>query len=380
MQHPKSVWLFLAFLTVNAVVGCESRTVEPVRQPVVLTLEEEERHAKAVAAIERIGGKVEESPDGELMVDLSRATHTNDDLACLKDLHDLRGLFVQDAHVTDAGLQHLRGLKDLRVLSLTSPKLTDAGLQHLKGLDNLERLWLANGFTDTGLVYLKELPNLKFLEFANVEVTDAGLVHLETLPNLSRLNLVQTLVTQAGVSRLKKVLPRCEVRFTPRPMTERDVHVLTPERQAAIDAIEKLGGKFSGIFSKRSSRVDGVYLINLAVTEDTLMHLQILKEVEHLHLDDTPTTDAGLKHLRGLKDLWLLNVSGTQVSDTGLEQLEGLTNLKSLYLCRTRVSDAGLAHLTGLVNLKKLDLRGTQVTDEGVKKLQEALPKCEIGH
>ena len=52
-------------------------------------------------------------------------------------------------------------------------------------------------------------------------------------------------------------------------MTERDVRVLTPERQAAITAIEKLGGKFTGEFRKRSSRVDGVHLINLVVTDDT---------------------------------------------------------------------------------------------------------------
>jgi hypothetical protein len=31
-----------------------------------------------------------------------------------------------------------------------------------------------------------------------------------------------------------------------------------------------------------------------------------------------------------------------------------------------------------LSQLKQLLLNGTQVTDEGVKKLQQALPKCEI--
>ena len=41
-------------------------------------------------------------------------------------------------------------------------------------------------------------------------------------------------------------------------------------------------------------------------------------------------------------------------------------------------TDAGLEHLKGLSNLQELYLGKTQVTDEGIKKLQQALPNCEI--
>ena len=44
----------------------------------------------------------------------------------------------------------------------------------------------------------------------------------------------------------------------------------------------------------------------------------------------------------------------------------------------TQVTDAGLEHLKGLTNLQLLWIAKTQVTDEGVKKLQQALPNCEI--
>jgi hypothetical protein len=44
------------------------------------------------------------------------------------------------------------------------------------------------------------------------------------------------------------------------------------------------------------------------------------------------------------------------------------------------VTDTGLEHLRGLTQLQLLYLGGTQITDEGVKKLQEALPNCEITH
>jgi len=39
-----------------------------------------------------------------------------------------------------------------------------------------------------------------------------------------------------------------------------------------------------------------------------------------------------------------------------------------------------LEHLKGLSNLLSVDLEATQVTDAGVKKLQKALPKCDISH
>jgi hypothetical protein len=42
------------------------------------------------------------------------------------------------------------------------------------------------------------------------------------------------------------------------------------------------------------------------------------------------------------------------------------------------VTDAGLKQLAGLKSLQWLNLRGTQVTAAGVKKLQEALPGCQI--
>jgi hypothetical protein len=51
-----------------------------------------------------------------------------------------------------------------------------------------------------------------------------------------------------------------------------------------------------------------------------------------------------------------------------------------LYLSDTQVTDTGLEHLKGLTNLERLELNRTQVTDEGVRKLQEALPNCEIKH
>jgi hypothetical protein len=63
-----------------------------------------------------------------------------------------------------------------------------------------------------------------------------------------------------------------------------------------------------------------------------------------------------------------------------LQHIEGLTQLRGLLLNHTGVSDAGLEHLEGLSQLQWLFLRDTKVSDGGVKKLQQALPNCDIQH
>jgi hypothetical protein len=50
----------------------------------------------------------------------------------------------------------------------------------------------------------------------------------------------------------------------------------------------------------------------------------------------------------------------------------------SVHLDHTPVTDAGLEDLQELSGLRYLSLSWTQITPKGVKKLQEALPDCEI--
>jgi len=130
---------------------------------------------------------------------------------------------------------------------------------------------------------------------------------------------------------------------------------VNPEQAKAIAEIEKLGGRVTLDEKSPSKPVIGV---NLTCS---------LK-----------VTDAGLVHLKGLTTLRSLNLGNTKATDAGLEHLRGLADLHKLILWDTWVTDAGLEHLNGLTNLQSLDLRKTQVTENGVKKLQQALPGCQI--
>jgi Leucine-rich repeat (LRR) protein len=116
------------------------------------------------------------------------------------------------------------------------------------------------------------------------------------------------------------------------------------------------------------------------VSDAGLVHLESLSQLEWLLLAHTRVADAELTHLEGLRQLQWLNLSGTKVSDAGLVHLENLSQLRWLNLSATKVSDAGLAHLKGLRQLQTLNLLGTKVTDQGEKRLQQALPGCEVYH
>jgi hypothetical protein len=114
------------------------------------------------------------------------------------------------------------------------------------------------------------------------------------------------------------------------------------------------------------------------VDDDFAKHVGELTGLRVVLLDEAPITDNGLAHLKRLTNIRTLWLDRTQISDNGLAHLARMTELQRLQLDRTQITDAGLQHLTGLTELKWLDLRFTHVTDEGIKKLQQALPNCEI--
>lgn len=75
-------------------------------------------------------------------VNLSHKALTDDQLACVEPLTDLRQLWLYDTNISDDGLQHLSGLTNLEVLVLGKTRITDRGLQELHALTNLKELYL----------------------------------------------------------------------------------------------------------------------------------------------------------------------------------------------------------------------------------------------
>lgn len=162
----------------------------------------------------------------EVLADLPRVkmvllkeTQANDEkLKDLAKLTSLQWLYIWDAAaVTDEGVAHLRSLKNLRMLHLSDSQITDKSLEVLAQLPKLERLSLQfNRFSDAGVKRLEALRNLKDLWVCGKEdrpnkISDASLEFLLALPNFETLGVQNTKVTAEFGNRLKAKFPTCGV-------------------------------------------------------------------------------------------------------------------------------------------------------------------------
>jgi Leucine-rich repeat (LRR) protein len=143
------------------------------------------------------------------------------------------------------------------------------------------------------------------------------------------------------------------------------------ERDQALEEIKKLKGTV--VDFPFSVSFDGK-----GVTDDDLVHLQKLPDLEAVYLRKCKVTDKGLEKLAGLTKLKYLYLGQTAVTDKGLEQLKGLTKLESLSLVGTQVTDTGLAQLKDLRGLRVLEIKDTKVTEAGVTELKKSLPNLVV--
>jgi hypothetical protein len=122
----------------------------------------------------------------------------------------------------------------------------------------------------------------------------------------------------------------------------------------------------------------GVQLSSTGTTNHDLRHLRDLPSVEKIWLSSTKVTDEGLSNLHACRKLKYVALNNLPITDDGLSKLAVLTDLEEIALERTSITDAGLEHVAKLPKLKDLWLRNTAVTDDGYRKLQAALPRCNI--
>jgi len=153
----------------------------------------------------------------------------------------------------------------------------------------------------------------------------------------------------------------------------------TPEEQAAIEQIRKLGGQVLEVAQNDHHLEVSYYTANTKVNDGALVPLKaLLGRLVGVNARGTDITDAGLVHLKDAKGLVRLHLEKTKITDAGLAHLKGLDNLEYLNIYSTAVTDAGLKHLEGLKKLKKLYVWETKVTDDGVAALKKALPDLQV--
>ncbi len=213
---------------------------------------------------------------------------TDDGLALLKTLTNLKTLILAGTGVTDSGLVHLRSLEMLAGLDLDfCEEVTDAGLVHLRALTNLQWLSLKGTrfaprpITDSGLKHLRELTKLELLDLSGTRITDVGLAQLNGMTRLKVLNMGLTGLTDVGLAQLK------------------GLHDL---ERLDLTSTEGLGGP--------------------KVSDAGVHHLTALSNLRHLSLIGADVSDASLGQLVKLTRLRSLNLIGTQVTTEGLRKLK----------------------------------------------------------
>lgn len=199
MKLGKLVLLVCPLFTLICGLGAEGPSVDQKTADAKASPETDQ--AAAIAAIEKLGGKIEvdlEDPDRPVIgMDFSGCDGdrlTDGDLAILEGLTRLQRLSLHSCGITDAGLEYLGGLTELRSLNLDGANITDAGLTQLQALSIGDTV-----VTDVGMEHLKGLKQLRTLDLGYSGVTDAGLEHLAGLKQLHGLDLTGTGVTDAGM-------------------------------------------------------------------------------------------------------------------------------------------------------------------------------------
>ena len=160
---------------------------------------------------------------------------TDEGIANLSKLKNLRRLSLINNSITDVGLSRLKVFKQLQFLNLDKNlEVTDQGLHYLASLP-ISHLWLDfdqisdNGLrqlmavktlrelhvshtrvTDEGLKVIAQMP-LVAAEMEGMLLTDAGLMHLAASKTLREIRIADTLITEAGRKKFAAVHPQCKI-------------------------------------------------------------------------------------------------------------------------------------------------------------------------
>jgi Leucine-rich repeat (LRR) protein len=116
------------------------------------------------------------------------------------------GLVVEDAsRLTDRSMAVIGTLTNLRELNLGRPAITNSGMTYLKNLKELRKLYLIDAAKvyDSGVAHLKSLEDLEELDLTGSAITNAAASTLKTMPNLKLLAVLKTKFSDIGALQLK---------------------------------------------------------------------------------------------------------------------------------------------------------------------------------
>jgi internalin A len=239
-------------------------------------------------------------------------------------LERLEYLILFDTAVTNDGLAHLRGLTDLKKLYLHGTAVDGAGWVHLEKMVQLEELLLPDfPATDADVAHLAGLTRLRVLKLSGGRITDAGLARLGSMTYMEELSLRNTSITSLEPIRALTQLWQLDL------------------VGSAIDD--------AGLGPLRECpKLELLWLGQTRVTDAGMAQLSAIPNLRILDLSRTGVGDTGFESICDLPRISYLNMYDTKVSDPGLAGVAdklSRTALRNLVVSGPRVTEAGIESL-----------------------------------
>jgi serine/threonine protein kinase/Leucine-rich repeat (LRR) protein len=130
----------------------------------------------------------------------------------VSSLDPLRGMQLKRLEVAGAEMSDLSPLAGMPIKYLRISSIKATNFSPLAAMPLVELRWYSSPITDASLEVLKNKVTLTHLSLTgDNQITDGALPVLESLTGLQTLEVTKTKITPAGVERLKKALPKCEI-------------------------------------------------------------------------------------------------------------------------------------------------------------------------
>ncbi len=267
--------------------------------------------------------------------------------------------------------------------------VTDADIEKLIAQPDLRRLDLSLSLiTDAGMARLKPLDNVTDLNLFAVEhITDAAIASIRGWKKIERLNLRGTDITDTSLQYIGGMTSLRSLDVSGTQITNNGMEYLAGLRD--LEELRIGGNKVTGSglhvlkvlprlkklsLNGSQKRNSGTWAASL--NDNDMDTIASLSGLQWLDLGGVKVTDLGAAKLKRLPALRALDLSRTRVSAAGLE---GFENLERLSLWRAaRIDDTAAAPLARMKRLATLDLSETKVTAEGAAAIAHANPSCKV--
>ncbi|EKP13530.1 hypothetical protein [Leptospira borgpetersenii] len=115
--------------------------------------------------------------------------------------------------MTDEGMQYLAVFPNLDTLGIGDSKITDEGLKQIPGLSKIKSLYLERSkITNKGIEYISKSKTITRLHLDEIAGIDDGCIpHLLKMKQLTTLELSGTEISEQGLKKLRKGLPKAGV-------------------------------------------------------------------------------------------------------------------------------------------------------------------------